>query len=277
MLSLVIKGAKKYQKNVFELRFDAKKMTIAFAIFCFFIFSFSAYKTKTWSDALSDFYFNSGTQGSKFNYDKLKDASSRLLRKDLKLLTIASEYSIEEHHNRSVEIYTLASDNNTLALYRVFIFLLENDKIDESKAILEKMLLKAKYNPLTFAARMMLYRKTQDLEAAKDAYLKYKKYVLSRFGFDFRSYLYLHQWSISLQFYEDTEKFYEILRSKWKIADHVETKMVNFYVYTNQHEKALPHLKYVLEKNPELVNPIVLKALMDKGLVKLSNGSKSQI
>ena len=113
------------------------------------------------------------------------------------------------------------------------------------------------------------------MKAAKDAYFDFKNYVLNRSSFDFRAYLYLHQWSISLQLYEDTEKLYEILRSKWKIADHVETKMVNFYVYTNQHEKALPHLKYVLEQNPDLVNPIVLKALIDKGLVKLSNGSKS--
>ena len=122
---------------------------------------------------------------------------------------------------------------------------------------------------------MSLYRKTQDLGAAKDAYLNYKKYVSNRLSFDYRAYLYLHQWSISLQFYEDTEDLYEILRSNWKIEDHIENKMINYYVYTNQHKKAIPHLKYVLEKNPELVNPVVLKALIDKGLVKLSNDSKT--
>jgi len=274
MLSLIIKESKKYQKSFLQFRFDTKKIIIIFAISSFVVFSFSSYKTKTWSDALSEFYVNSGTQGSKFNYEKLKDASTRLLRKDLKVLNIASDFW-EEHPNRSIEIYTLASDNNTLALFRVLVFLLDNNKIDESKAVLDKMLLKSKNNPVTFAATMTFYKKTQDMKAAKDAYLDYKKYVLNRSSFDFRSYLYLHQWSISLQFYEDTEKLYEILRSKWKIADHVETKMVNFYVYTNQHEKALPHLKYVLEQNPELVNPVVLKALIDKGLVKLSNGSKS--
>jgi len=275
MLSLIIKESKKYQKSFLQFRFDTKKIIIIFAIFSFFIFSFSSYKTKTWSDAVSEFYVNSGTQGSIFNYEKLKDASTRLLRKDLKVLNIASEFWREDHPNRSIEIYTLASDNNTLALYRVFIFLLDNNKIDESKAVLEKMQLKSKNNPLTFAATMTFYRKTQDMKAAKDAYFDFKNYVLNRSSFDFRAYLYLHQWSISLQLYEDTEKLYEILRSNWKIADHVETKMVNFYVYTNQHEKALPHLKYVLEQNPDLVNPIVLKALIDKGLVKLSNGSKS--
>ena len=192
----------------------------------------------------------------------------------MKVLSIASEFW-KDHPNRSIEIYTLASDNNTLALYRVFIFLLDNNKIDEGKAVLQKMQLKSKNNPLTFVATMALYRKTQDMKAAKDAYLNYKKYVLNRSSFDFRAYVYLHQWSISLQFYEDTEDLYEILRSNWKIEDHIENKMINYYVYTNQHKKAIPHLKYVLEKNPDLVNPVVLKALIDKGLVKLSNDSKT--
>jgi len=275
MLSLVVMGAKKFQKSFIKYTPNSRKIFSTFAIFSVFIFSFSAYKTIVWSDAVSEFYFNSGTQGSKFNYEKLKYASSGLLRKDLKVLNIASEFWEKDHPDRSIEVYTLASDNNTLALYRVLIFLLDNNKISDGRAVLDKMLLKSKNNPLTFAAMMSLYRKTQDLGAAKDAYLNYKKYVSNRLSFDYRAYLYLHQWSISLQFYEDTEDLYEILRSNWKIEDHIENKMINYYVYTNQHKKAIPHLKYVLEKNPDLVNPVVLKALIDKGLVKLSNDSKT--
>jgi len=275
MLSILSKESKNHLNKYLELKINSK---FFFLIFCFFslvTFAFASYKSKLWSDALSNFYLNSGIANTKLDIDILKKVSPNLLRRDLNILTIAGKHFEDEKTSDAEKIYTLSTNNSSLANYRRIIFLLEKKRLSEGESLLRKMQSKSKNNPLTFAATMSYYRATGDLESAKKTYLNYKKYILSRFSFDFRAYLYLHQWSISLQFYEDTEGYYEKLISKWKIADHVETKMVNYYVYKGQYKKALPHLKYVLEKNPEIIDPLVLKALIDKGYVKLKNDSKS--
>jgi len=189
---------------------------------------------------------------------------------------IAYEYYNKGYLDRAVEIYKLSSDNNNLASYRIIIHELNKENIKEAEKYLNRMLKNSRYNPLTFSASMMFYRKTKKIDLAKNFYQEFKKHILDRDTFDYRSYLYLHQWSISLQFYEDTISFYKVLQHNWKKEDHIENKMVNYYAYTNEQDKGLSHLKYVLEKSPNMINPIVLKSYIDRGLVTLSNDSPSK-
>jgi len=52
--------------------------------------------------------------------------------------------------------------------------------------------------------------------------------------------------------------------------------MINYYVYQDELKNALPHLKFVLENKPEIIDPIILRLLVDKGFVKLkSNDNKT--
>jgi len=240
---------------------------------------FGFYKTNTWTNGLSDFYRNSGTQGSKYNKSNLKTAGMNLLRKDLKINTIASEYYMKDYKVRANDIYTLASSNNMLANFRRILFLIDGkipDKkeINDAKIIIDEMKKISLNHPLTFSARMIYMRATQNISEAKKIYQETKKYVDGLLFPDSRFYLYLHQWSIAIQFYEDTPKYYNKLKHEVKLKPSIENKMINYYVYINQHEKALPHLKFVLENKPDIVNPIVFKALTDKGLVKISNDSQ---
>jgi len=248
-------------------------------LFILFFTLLGIYKVNIWTNGLSDFYENSGTQGSKYDNKKLLNASKNMLRKDLKINAIASEYYDKGYEERAIDIYRLASSNNMLANFRQVLFLIDGPKpvtqqINEAKTIIDEMKEVSINHPLTFSARMLYMKATKNISEAKKIYQETKKYIESKLFPDSRFYLYLHQWSITLQFYEDTPKFYKELIDGNKLQPYIENKMINYYVYINQHEKALPHLKFVIENKPDIVNPIVLRALVDKGLVRISNESQ---
>ena len=272
----LISKAAKENKEKFLFSFSLKSSNIFLLLTFLSIFAYSSQVTRGWAEAKSEFWRNSGTQGSKYNLELFKKYLDGVLRKDLSLMFIAFEYYNKGFIDRAVEIYKLSSDNNNLASYRIIIHELNKENIKEAEKYLNRMLKNSRYNPLTFSASMMFYRKTKKIDLMKNFYQEFKKHILDRDTFDYRSYLYLHQWSISLQFYEDTISFYKILQHNWRKEDHIENKMVNYYAYTGEQDKGLPHLKYVLEKSPNMINPIVLKSYIDKGLVTLSNDNPSK-
>jgi len=199
-----------------------------------------------------------------------------LARRDLHLNSIASKFHLAGYEKRALDIYTLASDNNSLALYRLAVDATNKGEIDKALTYAEKLKKNSPNNPLTYLARLQLAKKKGDLSAAKIIYSEFKKSVVDKAIYDYRGYLYLHQWSIIIQEYQDTPIFYKKLLEREGKQDHIENKMINFYVYTSQYEKALPHLKFVLEAKPEIVDPLILRALIDKGFVTLKeNDSKT--
>jgi len=202
--------------------------------------------------------------------------SPKLARRDLHLNSIASRFHLAGHEKRALDIYTLASENNSLALYRLAVDAINKGEIDKALTYAEKLRKNSPNNPLTYVIRLELAKNKGDLSAAKTIYSEFKKSVVDKLIYNYRGYLYLHQWSIIIQEYQDTPIFYKKLLEREGKQEHVENKMINFYVYTSQYEKALPHLKFVLEIKPEIVDPVILRALIDKGLVKLKkNDSKT--
>ena len=273
--ALIASSAKIYSKKV--INFDTKRLLYRPYLFIsFLVFLYGAYYMKLQSDALSFFYYNSGTQGFKYNKSNLTKFAPNLARRDLHLNSIASKFHLAGYEKRALDIYTLASDNNSLALYRLAVDATNKGEIDKALTYAEKLKKNSPNNPLTYLARLQLAKKKGDLSAAKIIYSEFKKSVVDKAIYDYRGYLYLHQWSIIIQEYQDTPIFYKKLLEREGKQDHIENKMINFYVYTSQYEKALPHLKFVLEAKPEIVDPLILRALIDKGFVKLKeNDSKT--
>jgi len=240
------------------------------------IFLFGSFYANKQSNILSDFYYSSGIMGFDFNKDNLKKASKELTRSDLYLNSVAAEFYTAGYEKRALEIYSIASKKNTLAHYRMVVDEINNNKFEEAKRIIGVMKENSPKNPLTFLVQLELAKKQNNLQKAKEIYHEFKNATLDNVLYDHRAYLYLHRWSIILQEYQDTVFLYETLLDKESYNVEVENRMINYYVYQDELKNALPHLKFVLENKPEIIDPIILRLLVDKGFVKLkSNDNKT--
>ena len=235
------------------------------------IFLFGSLYANKQSNLLSDFYYSSGIMGFDFNKDNLKKASKDLTRSDLYLNSVAAEFYTAGYEKRALEIYSITSKNNTLALFRMVVDNINNNRIEEAKKIIGVMKENSPNNPLTFLVQLELAKKQNNLQNAKAIYHEFKNTTLDNLLYDFRAYLYLHRWSIILQEYQDTVFLYETLFDKESYNVEVENRMINYYTYKGEFQNALPHLKFVLENKPEIIDPIILRLLVDKGFVKLKN------
>jgi O-antigen ligase len=241
-----------------------------FLVILILVFSFSL--TKLQIGNLSDFYYNSGMYGYKFNAMALSKYAKNISNQDIHLSKVADGYWKAGYHDRASEVYGIITKynlNNVLALYRQFITALDQKNLDQAINFLKIMQSNNKLHPLTFRASVNFYRANKDMDKAKESYYFYKRYFDSLSRKDKRAYKALHHWSIILGLYKDTPILYKTYIENFSKEVYVENNMGNYYVYTQQYNKAVPHINYTLDDKLNIVKPEVLKVLLDKGLINL--------
>jgi O-antigen ligase/tetratricopeptide (TPR) repeat protein len=231
---------------------------------------FTFLTVKSWTSSLSNFYFHSGMDGYKFNYAELVKYSPLIPFSDIHLSKVAEGYWNVGYHERASKVYKIASDlnpDNMLALYRQFITAIDQKYTDKARSLFLIMRKNNRLHPLTFRASVNLYRAKGDIVKAKESYYFYKRYFNSLNVKDVRAYKALHHWSIILGIYTDTPSLYSTYIESFKKDVNVENNMANFYVYTQQYNKAVVHIKYVIDNKPDVIKPAVFKILQEKGFV----------
>ncbi len=236
------------------------------------ILLFSVYLTKLQIENLSNFYYNSGMPGYKFNAGALSKHAENISNQDIHLSKVAEGYWKAGYHDRASEVYSIATKhnpNNMLAQYRQFITVLDQKDLTQAQIFLQAMQNNNKLHPLTFRAVVNFYRAKKNVNKAKESYSFYKQYFDSLYRKDKRAYKALHHWSIILGLYKDTPALYKTYIENFSKEANVENNMSNYYVYTQQYNKAVPHIVYVLDNKPDIIKPEVLKLLLDKELINL--------
>jgi tetratricopeptide (TPR) repeat protein len=235
------------------------------------ILLFSFLSLNSWINNVSNFYFNSGTDGFKFKSSKLLEYAENIQNQDIHLSKVAENYWKAGYFDRASEVYSIATKynkNNMLAQYRQFITALNQSLDNKAQSLLLVMQKNNKLHPLTFRASMNFYRAKGDIGMAKESYYFYKKYFNNLYNIDKRAAKTLHHWSIILGLYKDTPGLYETYIENFQKNVIVENNMANFYTYTQQYQKSVVHMTYVLKNKPDLIKPDVLKILQDKGFIK---------
>ena len=270
-IALIVQKSKNYDQQSFAFNLPSW-LTLISKFLVIIILLTSFYMYRLWTNSLSEFYSYSGANGYKFNYVQMYKYAETLPNRDRNLQAAAKKYWFKGYRHRASRIYGIASNynsSNMVALYRQFVTLIDESNLDEAEILISIMTDNNKMHPLTFRALLFLSREKKDINSAKITYEFYKKHFESLSTIDYRAYKALVRWSVILGDYKNTQRFYNIyLDAGNKTTPQLENSMANFYVYTQQYDKALKHMNYVLKIEPHIIRPEVLKALKDKGLIK---------
>ena len=267
--ALIINKASNNKKVVSYKFNNFFRLSSILAIFLILLFSFLS--LNSWTNNLSNFYYNSGMHGHKFKSSKLVEYAENIQNQDIHLSKVAERYWKAGYFDRASEVYSIATKynkNNMLAQYRQFITAIDQSLINKAQSLLLVMQKNNKLHPLTFRASVNFYRAKGDIVMAKESYYFYKKYFNNLYNIDKRAAKTLHHWSIILGIYKDTPGLYEAYIGNFPKNVIVENNMANFYTYTQQYLKSVVHMTYVLKNKPDLIKPDVLKILQDKGFIK---------
>jgi len=269
-IALIIQKSKTYDQKVFTIYIPSWTVLISkFLVIVVLLSSFYTYRL--WTHSVSEFYTYSGSDGFKFDTIQLRKYAKNLPNRDQHLQIVALKYWWKDYRHRASRVLKIASDfnpNNMMALYRQFVTLIDESKLDEAKVLISIMTDNNKMHPLTFRALLVFYRNKKDMISAKSTYEFYKKHFDSLDTVDYRAYKTLVRWSVTLSDYKNTKRFYDIYLANGPFLDpSVENSMANFYVYNQQYEKAVKHINYALKIKPWIVRQDVLDALKSRGLI----------
>ena len=250
--------------------FNSVLITLTISLLLFFL-----YKDYQNIRNLGQLYSNSGTQGSKYNYEELKSASS-YPASETHLYDFGNQYWRAGYKDRAIEIYGIVTSSNKNANFlrlQEFKYWLEaknRNKINEIYTFMKEY---HPNHPFTFEMGMNIALLDRDLKKANQIYEYFKnlaKYKDANFFKDPNLYRYLHRWSISTQNYQDTEKYYNTTISVLAKKPSIENWMAKYYAYQNDFDKAYFHMSFVLDNMPELADERVLNALLKMGKLSQS-------
>jgi len=270
-VALIVQKAKDYDQKIFTFILPRWLVLISKSLIILLLLS-SVFTYRLWIDNISDFYRYSGTSSQQYDAAQLSKYAKNISNRDSHINSIATDYWVKGDIEAASTIYSIASlynPSNMLALYRQFITLIDESELDKAEALILIMTDNHKMHPLTFRASLILSRNKKDMNSAKKTYEFYKNHFDSLYTVDYRAYKALVRWSVILSDYKNTKRFYDIYLSNGSSLDSsVENSMANFYVYTQQYDKATKHMNYVLKNEPHIIRPEVLQALKDKDLIK---------
>ena len=217
----------------------------------------------------SNFYLHSGLLGSPINIDKIQK-NLNFPDRDKLLLQAARSSSDNNDFDNANNLFSIIVKNNPAhmpALYQKYQYLLERKMYNNARDVLTQMLALNKMHPLTFKSLIDFFYKQGDILKAKRHFSQYKEYYESLDYKDHRAYRFLHYWSIVLKEFQDTENLYKVYVQNFGLEVFVEDAMANYYFHTEQFEKCVPHVKYVLQHKKDIIKFDLLNSLIQKGLI----------
>jgi O-antigen ligase len=241
-------------------------LNFSVVLMCFY----ALYLTNNWTSSRSNFYLHSGLLGSPINIDKIQK-NLNFPDRDKLLLQAARSSSTNNDFDNANNLFSIIVKNNPahmLALYQKYQYLLERKMYNKARDVLTQMLALNKMHPLTFKSLIDFFYKQGDIAKAKRHFSQYKEYYESLDYKDNRAYRFLHYWSIVLKEFQDTENLYKVYVQNFGLKVVVEDTMANYYFHTEQFEKCVPHVKYVLQHKKDIIKFDLLNSLIQKGLIK---------
>jgi len=243
------------------------KKPLFFISVLFFIFSVII--QHFWILQRHNFIYNSGTFGYKYNKKAMDE--NRNYPMNLVDINKNAQYFIDKDSMpTAIDTFSLAFNdiNANYARYKIFMYAfyeLKNYQIAEN--VYKHMKKNNLYHRHTFEMGMALAQKNQDIDEANRIFNFYFNYYEKKFKFkpNIHFLIYLHRWSISTSNYDLTPKLYKPLESL-DIAS-TEKWMSAYYAYIGDYEKSAHHIKKQFEARTNDFDPIVLKALYERGLL----------
>lgn len=235
-------------------------------LMCFY----ALYLTNNWTISRSNFYLHSGLSGNSTNIDKVQK-NLNFPDRDKYLLKAARSLHTNNDFDNANNLFSIIVKNNPAhmpALYQKYQYLLERKMYNNAKGVLTQMLALNKMHPLTFKSLIDFFYKQGDIVKAKKHFSQYREYYNNLAFKDHRAYRFLHYWSIVLKEFQYTEHLYKVYIQNFGLEVFVEDAMANYYFHTEQFEKCVPHVKYVLQHKKDVIKFDLLNSLIQKGLIK---------
>jgi O-antigen ligase len=228
------------------------------------------YLTSIWTTSRSNFYHHSGLLGNPINIDKVQE-NLNFPDRDKYLLKAAKSLYVNNDFDNANNLFNIIVKNNPAhipALHYKYQYLLDRKMYNNASYVLTQMLALNKMHPLTFKALINFFYKQGDILKAKKHFSQYRDYYESLDYKDIRTYRFLHYWSVVLKEFQYTENLYNVYIQNFGLEAFVEDTMANYYFYTGQFEKSVPHVNYVLQHKKNIIKVEILNSLKQKGLIE---------